>query len=88
MASLPEQVQELKGTTGALEALYEDCSAENRALRTRLACCEAELRHMAEQVPLVPLIPVPITPLFHFSPDTEKIPKSFVPDFRSTCNVM
>lgn len=54
MVSLPEQVHELKGTTGALEALYEGCSAENRALHTRLACCEAELLDMAEQVPLAP----------------------------------
>lgn len=49
VVSLPAQVRELKGTTGALEALYEKCAADNRALRVRLACREAELRSMSEQ---------------------------------------
>lgn len=47
--SLPAQVKELKGTTGRLEALYEECAADNRRLRTALACRSAEVGQMAQQ---------------------------------------
>ena len=47
--SLPAQVKELKGTTGRLEALYEECAADNRRLRTALSCRAAEAAEMACQ---------------------------------------
>ena len=43
-------MRELKGATGKLEALFEECARDNRRLRTALACRTAEAAQMAQQL--------------------------------------
>lgn len=48
--SLQGQVKELKGTTGRLEALFEECTRDNHRMRTALACRAAECGQMTQQL--------------------------------------